>query len=317
MKVLGTILIAITGLVAQMNVAPAATRADVFRGATSQPVAKSTKTNVARGAVSQNNVKSRVANASSTAEVPSNVASRTVGKNTLVPIRIATDNVAQSGVKARATNVQSRTSTPKTSTATTRRSVANRTTLGRVGQLQPSAFNKPTNVSGDNYVQMVMPSELRNSARISDYISLSGVGNGVVLFKKTGGALPNLQTFFKNFVIKGAYSDPDYTTQVIDREGAIVGGTVPGTIYVKLGGEDEQLIQMLADMNILAEVRDINDDAAVVYDMEHDVCLFFKFETSGNDITDVYPVGMTGAENNEGSCDTTAAQVSQMTRINN
>ena len=301
MKVLGTILIAITGLVAQMNVAPAATRADVFRGATSQPVAKSTKTNVARGAVSQNDVKSR-----------------TAGKNTLVPVRMVTERnvVAPTNVTARATNVQSRTVAPKTSTATTRRSVANRTTLGRVGQLQPSkGFKEPTNVSGDDYVKMVIPSELRNTARISDYIRLSKQGGDFMLFKKTNGALPNLQTFFKNFVIKGAYSDPDYTTQVIDREGAIVGGTVPGTIYIKLGGEDEQLVSMLADENILAEVRDINDDAAVVYDMEHDVCLFFKFETSGDNITRVYPVGLADATNNEGSCDTTAAQVSQMTEI--
>lgn len=314
MKVLGTILIAITGLVAQMNVAPAATRADVFHSATSQNKTATQTANFARGVVAKNSVKSRAANATRAAGVPVNVLSRTAAK----PVRVVTerDATTSSGVKARATNVQSRTNAPKT-TSSTHRSVGTRTTLGRTGQLQPSTFNKPTNVSGDNYVKMIVPSELQNLTRMSEYISLSG-GSDYLLLKKTNGALPNLKTFFKNYVIKGAYSDSSYNTQVIDREGTVVSGqTVPATVYIKVGGEDEQLIHMLEDMNIVAGVYDINDDAAVVYDMEHDVCLFFKFETSGNDITNVYPVGLAGATNNEGSCDTTAEEVSRMTPINN
>ena len=222
------ILVAIIGMATFMDVAPAATRADL---ATSRGT-QSRSTTAARATVKQNTTKSTASTATATTpktaqrNVARTIAARdsnaTATKSTVKSTTQATTKPAAEArtvatrsafmVPMNQTNAKSRTATT-TKSGATRRSATGGMVLGRAGTTMSDVVGFTGGGGASDIVQVEIPEDLRTKPRMPKYLSLFG-NTGKLKFNRNH--LPVLKTFLGNMGISGIFADGSYATEVVN-----------------------------------------------------------------------------------------------------
>ena len=219
------ILVAIIGMTTFMNVAPAATRADLAASRGTQ----SRSTTAARATINQNTTKSATPAtktaqrniARTIASRGSNTSARSAGQPAIEARTVATRSafmvpMAQTGVKSRAAT------TPKS--GTTRRSASGGMVLGRAGTINTEFGVTGSGSISDSIIHVEIPKDLRTLPRMAAYLGLFGENNTKLPFNKNH--MPVLKTFFDKMGITSITDAKDKV--LVNSEGQVISGAFDG-----------------------------------------------------------------------------------------